>query len=151
MKQVVVLALLLLILGWAMASVWSAYRLYVGIRDRQWRDAKWWAHLLSASLFTALAVWLRGLFSMGLNVREESQFTHHQPYDDAYQDAHTAEYNKWFPLHSKCNANYDMVPAWVNPVVVLALVVALVSLAVLVQRAATRRSSSPAKENSSCS
>ncbi|MEU6841792.1 hypothetical protein ABZ930_07975 [Streptomyces sp. NPDC046716] len=133
------LTLLLVILGWALASVRSAYLLYVGLRDRWWRGAKWWAHLLSVSLFAALAVWLRGLFSMGLNVREECQFTHHQLYDAAYRDAHTAEYNKWFPLHSKCNAGYDMVPAWVNPVVVLALAVSLVCLAVLVRLAAARR------------
>ncbi|MFD8566820.1 hypothetical protein [Streptomyces sp. NPDC059639] len=61
MKEVVVLTLLLLILGWALASVWSAYCLYVGIRDLR-RGENWWAHLLSFSLFTALAVWLRGLF-----------------------------------------------------------------------------------------
>ncbi|MFD8566819.1 hypothetical protein [Streptomyces sp. NPDC059639] len=43
---------------------------------------------------------------MGLNGSEECQFI----------------------LHSNCNASYDMVPAWVNPVVVLALVVSLVGL-----------------------
>jgi hypothetical protein len=150
MKQAVVLTLVLLIVGWALASVWSACRLYAGLRDRQWRAVNWWGHVLSLSLFSTLAVWLYGLFSMGLNVREECQFVHHQPYDADYRDAHTAEYNKWFPLHRKCNASYDMVPAWVNPVVVLGVVVSLVSLAVLVRFAVARRPSLPVKEKSSC-
>jgi len=37
----------------------------------------------------------------------------------------------WFPLSHKCNADFDMVSAWVNPLVVISLVVAVLAAAAL--------------------
>ncbi|MGW5214646.1 hypothetical protein ACWEQO_26540 [Streptomyces sp. NPDC004051] len=42
---------------------------------------------------------------------------HGQKYDDDYRIRHADEADRWFPLHNKCNAEFDLVPAWVNPTV----------------------------------
>ncbi|MFI2426237.1 hypothetical protein ACH5A7_19410 [Streptomyces sp. NPDC018955] len=52
-----------------------------------------------------------------------------QTYDRAYRRAHFEEYTRWFPLHDKCHAGYDLVPVWVNPVLVVLPVLALLCLA----------------------
>lgn len=41
-----------------------------------------------------------------------------QIYDRTYQIEHIGESGKLFPMHNKCNAKYDLVPAWVNPALV---------------------------------
>ncbi|MEZ3178722.1 hypothetical protein KYY02_08395 [Streptomyces pimonensis] len=52
-----------------------------------------------------------------------------QTYDRAYRRANFEEYTRWFPLHDKCHAGYDLVPAWVNPALVVLPVLALLCLA----------------------
>ncbi|MCF4140131.1 hypothetical protein L1856_29840 [Streptomyces sp. Tue 6430] len=52
-----------------------------------------------------------------------------QTYDRAYRRANFDEYTRWFPLHDKCHAGYDLVPAWVNPALVVLPVLALLCLA----------------------
>ncbi|MEV0303039.1 hypothetical protein [Streptomyces prasinus] len=62
-----------------------------------------------------------------------------QTYDQAYLDAHFEEHTRWFPLYNKCHAEYDLVPAWVNPALVALPVLALLCLAHAVRLAVVRR------------
>ena len=62
----------------------------------------------------------------------------HQPYDNTYVEAHRADYFRLFPLSSKCNADYDLVPAWVNPTVAVLFLLFVASVAGLVWTTAIR-------------
>lgn len=62
-----------------------------------------------------------------------------ETYDRAYRRANFEEYTRWFPLHDKCHAGYDLVPAWVNPVFVALLVLAPVCLGYAVGLAVVQR------------
>ncbi|MFJ4465909.1 hypothetical protein ACIP2X_00160 [Streptomyces sp. NPDC089424] len=53
-----------------------------------------------------------------------------ETYDRAYRRANFEEYTRWFPLHDRCHAGYDLVPAWVNPVFVTLPVLALFTVKV---------------------
>lgn len=57
-----------------------------------------------------------------------------QDFDDAYRSSHPHEPNQWFLLHNRCNAAYDLVPAWVNPALVG---LTLITLCCLLAAAAT--------------
>jgi hypothetical protein len=70
-----------------------------------------------------------------------------EAYDRAYRRANFKEYTRWFPLHDKCHAGYDLVPAWVNPVFIALLVLALAGLVyavglTVVQRRTKRKGTS---------
>lgn len=62
-----------------------------------------------------------------------------QTYDRAYRRANFEEYTQWFPLHDRCHAGYDLVPAWVNPALVVLPVLALLCLAYAAGLAVNRR------------
>lgn len=55
-----------------------------------------------------------------------------QPLDDGYPSINWPDPNPPFPLSKKCNANYDLVPFWVNPALVLFAVLVLTCLILLV-------------------
>lgn len=71
-----------------------------------------------------------GKFRGGLDARKTCQFVHHEYYDRAYRDAHAVEFDRLFPLHNKCNAHFDLVPAWVNPSIMLCAALVLAAVAV---------------------
>ncbi|MGW8747100.1 hypothetical protein [Streptomyces sp. NPDC055794] len=60
-------------------------------------------------------------------------------YDGAYRRENFAEYTRWFPLHDRCHAGYDLVPAWVNPALVVLPALALLCLANAVRLAVAGR------------
>ncbi|WP_157180936.1 hypothetical protein [Actinopolymorpha alba] len=62
-------------------------------------------------------VYFIGVFSGGLDIGETCARLG-QPYDDAYRATHWEEPSRFFPLHNRCNAAFDVVPAWVNPALV---------------------------------
>lgn len=114
------------------------------LRAGDWRRPGWFGHAAWASFFLLVLVWLRGAMSGGLDMEETCRITHHQPYDDAYYDAHRRDYFRLFPLSNHCNADYDMVPSWVNPAVAVLSLLVLASLTGLVvvlvrQKARTQR------------
>ncbi|MGW4163746.1 hypothetical protein [Streptomyces sp. NPDC004788] len=138
MKHILVPLGLILFAGWTLWNLWNLFRIAGGLRDGSWRRPRWWARALSVSLCAGLLAWARGLFAGGLDVRETCVHLRHENYDEAYRKVHAEEFSKLFPLHDKCNADYDLVPAWVNPTVVILAVVALVALAVLLRFAFAR-------------
>jgi hypothetical protein len=81
----------------------------------------------------AFPVWVVGAFAGGLDVGETCQLAG-EPYDDAYRSAHWRERSEAFPLPNRCNAGHDLVPFWVNPLLVLLAVVALAGVALAIVR-----------------
>lgn len=110
----------------------SVWRVVKGLRTGDWNRPGWFGHAAwAAGCLTALA-WLRGLLSGGLDSERACTDWHHQPFDAAYREAHREEWFRLYPLTNKCNAHYDLVPAWVNPAVAvffLLFVVSVVGLA----------------------
>ncbi|PWI11859.1 hypothetical protein DIZ27_03850 [Streptomyces sp. NWU339] len=116
---------------WLVWNLWNLIRLPVGLRDGAWHRPLWWARLWSVSLFVGFAAWLRGALSGGLDVGETCAYAHHQTYDGAYRAAHPEGFDELFPLSNKCNAHYDLVPAWVNPTIANCAAFVLLATAVL--------------------
>jgi hypothetical protein len=80
------------------------------------------------SLLSAAVVWFFGLSRAGLDLRESCEYEHGVRFDEKWNDAHYAESQNFFPLHARCNADVDLVPAWINPTIVA---LALLSVAFL--------------------
>jgi hypothetical protein len=133
MKGSGALVIVVVFVGWAMWNLRNLFRIATGLRDRSWRRPLWWTRVGSVALFTGLTTWTWALFSTGLDESDTCQFVHHEYYDSAYADAHAAESQKLFPLHNRCNAHFDMVPAWVNPSLVVCAVITMVAAAVLLR------------------
>lgn len=140
MKAAGTLAAELLLLAWLAWNAWNLFRIPAGLSNGAWRRPMWWARLCSVTLFAGLVSWVWGIFSPGLDVEEECVLRHHQTFDDAYWDSHFREAQRFFPLHARCNAHYDLVPAWVNPTVVCCAVVSLAAAGVLLWFGAVRLS-----------
>ncbi|WP_406009223.1 hypothetical protein OG440_26215 [Streptomyces sp. NBC_00637] len=83
------------------------------------RSPLFWLLLSALSCAVMFFVWIWGAFSGGLDVEETCTLIEGEPYDDAYRAEHWREPSQVFPLHDKCNAAYDLVPFWVNPMLVL--------------------------------
>ncbi|MCX2928524.1 hypothetical protein [Streptomyces sp. NEAU-W12] len=131
MKEAGLLAVTGLLAVWLLWSLRNLYRIPVGLCDGSWQRPLWWARLWSLALFVGFAAWLRGALSGGLDIGETCAYTHHQTYDGAYRSARSEEFRRLFPLHNKCNAEYDLVPGWVNPTVVNCAAFVLLATAVL--------------------
>jgi hypothetical protein len=119
---------------------WSLWRMVKGLRAGDWRRPAWFGHATWASFFLMVLAWLWGLAAGPAlqSLEEKCSIRHHQPYDDAYYQAHRDDYHRLFPLSSKCNADYDLVPAWVNPTIAVFLLLLAVSIAGLVWTSAHR-------------
>ncbi|WP_217255154.1 hypothetical protein [Streptomyces sp. AC602_WCS936] len=119
-------AILILILLPLLVGLWFWSRpLFSGT----WRhSAAWFAWSALLLLLGAGVTYLAGSLAGASLDPEEACHRAGEPYDRAYRRANFEEYTRWFPLHDKCHAGYDLVPVWVNPVFVALLVLALVCL-----------------------
>ncbi|WP_260635203.1 hypothetical protein [Streptomyces angustmyceticus] len=149
MKEASVLIVAVILAAWLVWNLWNLFHMAIGLRNGSWRRAMWWTRLCSVALCAGLALWIRGVFGEGLNVRETCLFVHHERYDAAYWDSHAEEFRKVFPLHNKCNAHYDLVPAWINPAIVTCAVISLAAVAVLLWFGTTHLTRLTGKENQS--
>jgi hypothetical protein len=77
--------------------------------------AGFWLKLTVLSAFLLFVVFFQGVAVGGLDVVEACELDAGQPYDHEYRSQHTHEQLQLFPLTTKCNAEYDLVPAWTNP------------------------------------
>lgn len=102
------------------------------------RTPVFWLTLSVLSCVGGFLTWFWGAWSGGLDVAETCALLKGQKYDDAYRAEHWREPSQLFPLHNKCNASYDLVPAWVNPMLVLLAFLAVVSLIAAVWATAVR-------------
>lgn len=96
------------------------------------RTPSWF--IATAGLFVggAAVTWLIGAFAGSSLDPEESCHAAGVTYDEAYRSAHWREPSRRFPLHNKCNAEYDLVPVWINPALVLLLLLAITCLGVAI-------------------
>ncbi|MDQ0580707.1 hypothetical protein [Streptomyces rishiriensis] len=92
------------------------------------RTPLFWLLLSALSCAGMFFTWIWGAFSGGLDVAETCTLIEGRPYDDGYRAEHWREPSQVFPLHNKCNASYDLVPAWINPTLVLLALLAVGSL-----------------------
>lgn len=65
--------------------------------------------------FLLVVVLFQGVFVGGLDVAEACELGAGQPYDHEYRSQHSHEQLQLFPLTTKCNAEYGLVPPWTNP------------------------------------
>jgi hypothetical protein len=133
MKALGLLTVVAVLGAWLVWNTWNVFRLVTGVRDGSWRHPMWWTRLCSVALFAGAAAWIRGLFAGGLDARTTCLFVHRERYDEAYRQSHTSDFDRIFPLHNMCNAHADLVPAWVNPTIVVCGVVALAAAAVVLR------------------
>ncbi|GGW43454.1 hypothetical protein [Streptomyces caelestis] len=102
------------------------------VRAGRWDRPGTWLSLGVACVATGVGgfsvAYLTGIFSGGLDVEEACVHGHGARYDEAFREAHAEEFNRWFPLHSKCNENFDLVPAWVNPAIVFFTLLAAIGV-----------------------
>ncbi|MGW8062172.1 hypothetical protein ACVV2G_07800 [Streptomyces ziwulingensis] len=102
------------------------------VRARRWAHPRTWLALGVACVSTGVGgfavAYLTGILSGGLDVEEACVHGHGVRYDDAYRGAHAQEFSRWFPLHSKCNEDFDLVPFWVNPAIVFFALLAAIGV-----------------------
>lgn len=112
-----------------------------GVREGAWARPRTWLSLgvaaVSAGVVGFAAAYLTGILSGGLDVEEACVHGHGVRYDDVYREAHAEEFSRWFPLHSKCNENFDLVPSWVNPAIVFFVLLAAAGVLCLAAAAVT--------------
>lgn len=94
----------------------------------RWRQPGWFIATAAFCVVAGAATWLIGSLAGASLDPEESCHAAGTTYDYAYRSAHWREPSRWFPLHNKCNADYDLVPVWINPGLVLLLVLAAACL-----------------------
>ncbi|MER7777068.1 hypothetical protein ABTZ21_19070 [Streptomyces sp. NPDC096191] len=111
------------------------------VRERAWGRPRTWLSLgvvgVSSGVAGFAVAYLTGILSGGLDVGEACVHGHGVRYDEAYRAAHAREFSRWFPLHSKCNANFDLVPSWVNPAIVFFVLLAAAGVLCLVSAVVT--------------
>ncbi|MBB5642313.1 hypothetical protein [Cryobacterium roopkundense] len=84
-----------------------------------------WFVLALSSFVVMVATFVVGAAASGLDVVEKCAEAG-QSIDRAYLEEHRREFTRIFPMHSMCSATFDLVPAWVNPVLLIAAVLTLV-------------------------
>ncbi|MFD6425955.1 hypothetical protein [Streptomyces sp. NPDC060198] len=76
------------------------------------------------AVLNAATVWFLGVSRSGLDIRQSCEQGNGLRFDEAWNEAHYSESQSFFPLHAKCSATVDLVPAWVNPAVVTLVLLA---------------------------
>ncbi|MEV0728257.1 hypothetical protein [Polymorphospora sp. NPDC050346] len=99
------------------------------LTDR-WRTPGWFIATAGLCTVAAAVTWFVGVFSGSSLDPKESCRAAGATYDDAYRSLQWREHSRWFPLHNWCNADYDLVPVWVNPALVSLALLATVCLGV---------------------
>ncbi|MEH0937813.1 hypothetical protein [Micromonospora psammae] len=92
---------------------------------RAWRSPGGWVRLALITASCTLLLYVYGLFSrVAYDIGETCDWLG-QHYDTGYRAEHWREPGRWFPLHNRCNAGYDLVPTYVNPSLVVLAVLTL--------------------------
>jgi hypothetical protein len=79
------------------------------------KRAESWLKLTLLSVLLLFVVFIQGVAAGGLDVAEACELGAGQAYDHEYRSQNAHEQLQLFPLTTKCNADYDLVPAWTNP------------------------------------
>ncbi|MFF1377456.1 hypothetical protein [Streptomyces sp. NPDC058308] len=125
---------IILILVPVLIGLWC-YPLFAG----SWRRSPVWFAVTAVFLLLGTGItYLIGALAGGLDTEEECHSAG-QAYDSAYRREHFREFGQWYPLHERCHAGYDLVPAWVNPTLAVLPTLAVASLAYCVRLAVINR------------
>ncbi|QJT01378.1 hypothetical protein G9272_14485 [Streptomyces asoensis] len=108
------------------------------VRGLKRRKPSFWLAVSVLACGGTFFTWFWGAFSGGLDVRETCVLIKGQVYDGSYRTEHWREPSQLFPLHNKCNASYDLVPFWINPMLVLLALLAVGCLIAAVVSAVAR-------------
>jgi len=95
-----------------------------------------WLGLFCLSIFSLGVTYFIGIFAPGKDI-DETCAKAGQILDDGYRSENWKEPGQFFPLHNKCNANYDMVPAWINPTLVFFAVLTVLLLGAFITATVT--------------
>ncbi|MEU1243466.1 hypothetical protein ABZ388_24190 [Micromonospora parva] len=104
----------------------------------RWKTPGWFVATAGLSIVATAVTWFVGAFAGSSMSSAESCRQAGVNYDSAYRAAHWRESSRWFPLHDRCNATHDLVPAWINPTLVLLTVLAVLSVGVALWLAVAR-------------
>ena len=96
-----------------------------------------WLSLSVLSFFSLGSVFFVGVFASGKDL-DETCAAAGQELDADYRHLNRAERLQFFPLHNKCNADYDTVPFWVNPSLAILAILVLLFLALSIAAAIAR-------------
>lgn len=88
------------------------------------------ASLAMVSFFVSLFALFVGHASPKLHIAKTCRFAGH-PIDDEYRS--TVDSGRFFPVSYPCTEDFNLVPWWVNPLVVLAALVCIVSAALFMR------------------
>ncbi|MFJ3929411.1 hypothetical protein [Streptomyces sp. NPDC090029] len=114
---------------WTVVGVGSIVLMVKGCLLRAWARPRWWVQAACAFTFTGTVAWLSGLFSQsGLTEKEDACRLDGADYDSGFAEARSGDSRHLFPLHDWCSAHHDLVPAWVNPTVVICAALALLAV-----------------------
>lgn len=107
-------------LPFAVPLLWSVFRLVQGVRMHRWHRAGWYGRLCWTAWYTvfSLALWAALQRGLTLNSQRQACSAAGQSLDKLYYDSHPGPLP---PLlnSSPCDRYYDLVPAWVNPTIVI--------------------------------
>ncbi|MEU8792209.1 hypothetical protein [Streptomyces sp. NPDC048643] len=101
----------------------------------RWKTPGWFLVTAGLCLVAMLVTWIVGALAGSSMDAEESCHAAGTTYDRAYRSVHWQEPSRWFPLHNKCNAGFDLVPVWVNPALVVLPLLAVTFLGLAVRLA----------------
>lgn len=131
------LLVLLLLVVLAGPGMWFWGRSLAG--GRWWHSGGWFAGTAVLLLLGTGVTYLIGSLAGASLDPEEACHAAGQTYDRAYRRANFDEYTRWYPLHDKCHAGYDLVPGWVNPALVVLPVLAVACLVYSIRLAVTHQ------------
>lgn len=83
------------------------------------------ALILCLAVLAFGVAWVTGLSAGGLDVAEACELRG-QPWDCSFHAEHPEDQAISFPVRRRCNAGHDLVPAWVNPVILASAAVIVV-------------------------
>jgi hypothetical protein len=90
-----------------------------------------WLRLAFGSIVAVALTFFIGAFAGGHEI-DETCAAKHEIYDEVYRSEHWLEPSQVFPMHNKCNADFDLVPFWVNPALVIFAVLTVAFVVALI-------------------
>lgn len=113
--------------------LWSVFRLAQSVWQHRWRRDGWYARLFWTSLYAASGLWVWAITRGGLTPGdlERTCGAAGQSFNESYYQSHQGP---WPPLLNSvpCNRNYDLVASWINPTIVICLLLAIAAFVALV-------------------
>lgn len=144
-----VVVVLILIAWWALVltlPIFSVLNLVRRARAGLWSTPRWFLRLTLTSGYVGTIAWVHGALStpffetfQDACARASTDGENPVLFDRVHYEGNPEEYARIFPLHARCNAGFDFVPAWVNPTVGICFALIAAGLVGIVWTAVRRR------------